>query len=87
MKKLYKKPEIVFEDFTLSTSIAGDCDKIVGNPTKGACGVPGSDGVNLFSASVTGPAGCMEDWESSFGDSYDGFCYYNPSDDKLLFNS
>lgn len=88
MKRTYSKPEIMFESFTLSTNIAGDCERIVGIPSKGTCGVPGSDGENLFSATVTGPQGCAFDWESKFGDNYDGFCYHNPSDvDKNLFNS
>lgn len=84
MKREYKKPEIMFESFVLSTNIAGDCEKIVGNPAKDACGIMGSDGETLFGGNY---GGCGFDWESSFGDEYDGFCYHNPSDTNNLFNS
>lgn len=84
MKKTYTKPQVTFEGFSLSTNIAGGCERLVNNPTMGTCGIPGSDGVSLFSATV---GGCDFDWESAFGDNYDGFCYHNPSDTNNLFNS
>lgn len=84
MKKVYSKPEIEFESFVLCTNIAGDCDKIVGNPTKGSCGVPGSSGEMLFSTTVSG---CGLDWAGLNGDDYDGFCYHMPTEDNALFNS
>lgn len=86
MKKTYTKPEIVFESFSLSTNIAGDCESIVDNPTKGTCGVLGNEpGVdNLFSASVVGFDGCQM-WSDT--DAYDGFCYHVPDDNHELFNS
>ena len=88
MKKRYEKPQIVFEDFTLSTNIAGNCEMIVDNPVKGSCGIPGSmPGANLFSAGVVGDDGCRIDWAGLMGDNYDGFCYHVPTDSKNLFNS
>lgn len=86
MKREYRKPIVVFEDFLLSTNIAGDCEKIVDNPTKGSCGVLGSvPGIdNLFSKTVTGVDGCQI-WNDV--DDYDGYCYHVPSDSKNLFNS
>ena len=84
MKKKYFKPRVMFEYFNLSTNIAGDCERIVGNPAKGTCGIPGSDGSNLFSASVQG---CDFDWASLKGDEYDGFCYHVPTEEYTLFNS
>ena len=86
MKKLYSKPEIMFESFTLSTNIAGDCERVVGNPAKGTCGILGSEpGVdNLFSATVTGTSGCQI-WNNA--DDYDGYCYHTSVDTKNLFNS
>lgn len=84
MKKAYSKPMIVFEDFSLTTSIAGDCERIVGNPSKGTCGIPGSDGETLFSETISG---CEFDWYSQFGDEYNGFCYHVPTESYTLFNS
>lgn len=84
MKKTYVKPQILFENFSLDTNIAGDCESIVGNPAKDTCGVPGSDGSSLFSTSVSG---CDFDWDGLAGDNYDGFCYHAPTDENNLFNS
>ena len=47
MKKEYSKPIVVFENFTLSTNIAGTCESIVGNPSKGTCAVLGTGGILL----------------------------------------
>ena len=80
MKKQYSKPEIMFESFTLSVNIAGDCEKIVGNPAKMQCGINGSGGEVLF----------IDQSICSFlvdNDDYNGFCYHNPSDSANLFNS
>lgn len=85
MRKVYVKPEIEFEDFSLSTNIAGGCNKIVGNPSKESCGIIGSDNVTILFGSNYG--GCNFDWESLYGDNYDGYCYHNPSDSTDLFNS
>lgn len=86
MKREYTKPIVVFEDFTLSTNIAGDCDRIVGNPSKGTCGILGSvPGVdNLFSSSVTESLDGCQIWNDT--DVYDGYCYHVPQNDDL-FNS
>lgn len=37
MKKVYEKPEIVFESFSLSTSIAGDCEVKTHTPAAMEC--------------------------------------------------
>lgn len=84
MKKAYVKPMIMFENFSLTTNIASGCEKIVGNPSKDTCGISGSDGETLF-GEIYG--GCDFDWESLYGDNYDGFCYHNPTDTNNLFNS
>ncbi len=78
MKKVYSKPEIMFEDFSLSTNIAScdvstnfaknQCGFLVGGignifVTKDICDVPMTDGA------------------------WDGICYHVPTDDKELFAS
>ncbi len=88
MKKVYTKPEIIFENFSMSTNIAGDCEKIVGSPSKDSCGVGGSAPfTNLFSnIDLTSATACHIPGDKNYED-YDGFCYYNPSDNYELFNS
>lgn len=87
MKKVYTAPQILFESFTMSTNIAGNCESIVGNPTQGTCAVIGTGGVNIFDSSVgTACTDTPEDW--GFGDDmYDGFCYHVPVEATTLFNS
>lgn len=85
MKKIYSKPDIIFEAFSLSTSIASGCDSIVGSPSKDACGITSADGTILFSTSVSA---CNFKWDELYGvDDYNGFCYHNPTDSNNLFNS
>ena len=52
MKKKYMKPEIMFEDFSLNTSIAANCEGIVDNATKGTCAVIGTGDIYMFSGPV-----------------------------------
>ena len=85
MKKIYTKPDIMFEDFTLNTSIAAGCEKIIDGKLGGACGMPWNmGGINTF-VFTEGVHGCkVEVIDGSIGD---GFCYHNPSDSNNLFNS
>ena len=86
MKKKYVKPQIYIETFALDTSIAGTCESIVGNPTKGACAVIGTGNVKIFDGSISD---CKYTPEGMGGakDQWDGFCYHVPLDNKDLFNS
>lgn len=84
MKKIYLKPEIMFESFTLSENIAGNCELKTNLPSSDAgCGYPTRGGVvfveQIISACDTPP--------NNGGDVHDGFCYHNPSDGSNLFNS
>ena len=86
MKSIYISPEIVYEDFSLSTNIAGNCESIVGNPTQGTCAVQGTGGVAVFDGTVSA---CVFT-PGSFGqpeDKWDGFCYHVPIESQSLFNS
>ena len=87
MKKNYQKPEILFEDFSLSSSIAAGCERIVGNPSKGTCALQGTGGINVFTSSMDE---VCDYTPGSFGqpeDEYDGFCYHVPTEYNNLFNS
>lgn len=81
MKKNYTKPEIMFESFTLSTNIAGDCDHDTSLQTDGVCGIDfGGDIIFLI-----GITGCLDQYETDDGTS--GICYHNPTETTKLFNS
>ena len=88
MKKKYTKPYVMFEDFSLNTSIAGTCESIVNNSAKGSCAVIGTGGIAMFDEEVlnnaceftpTGMGGAADQW--------DGFCYHVPTEYNNLFNS
>lgn len=81
MKKAYSKPEIAFEDFTLSTAIAGDCGTTTNTPSAQQCGVDMGGSV-VFTTGVTGCQTQIED-----GGMGDGLCYHVPSAGSALFNS
>lgn len=82
MKKLYIKPEIMFESFSLSTNIAGDCEEKTNNPTNGTCGMDFS-GFKVFMHDMNG----CSDIKVNDGESFNGLCYDTPTADNNLFNS
>ena len=79
MKKAYSKPEIMFEDFSLSVNVAVGCEIRNSNPSEGVCGWESRNGM-IF---VEGVTGC----KYKQPDGYDSICYHNPSNDNDLFNS
>ena len=87
MKKIYSKPEIIFEDFTLSENIAGNCKIKTHTPSQGTCAFTYEDefggAVALFTQKVVA-CGTDDLFEE---DGTDGFCYHVPSDTSNLFNS
>ena len=86
MKKVYQAPEILFENFALSDSIAGNCESLVGNPSKGSCALLGTGGIALFSDLVKDCVFTPEDYGGT-SDEWDGFCYHVPTEKNNLFNS
>ncbi|MBO5070134.1 MAG: hypothetical protein J6C37_07210 [Roseburia sp.] len=85
MRKKYKKPEIMFESFSLNTNIAGDCEVKTWTPNQGKCAYTYEDEflgeVNLFIDDVYACTTKDADGE------YDGFCYHVPIESNTLFNS
>ena len=80
-KRLYNKPEIVFEDFSLSTNIA-TCETKTNVPNNTECGyVPEGTTIPIF---VNGITGCTKKVDD---DGYNGFCYHAPTEANNLFNS
>lgn len=78
-KKVYKKPELYYESFTLSSSIAAGCEGIA-TFGEGMCGIYVPElNFTLFtlemSCQVTTPA------------NDDTFCYHAPTDSNNVFSS
>ena len=82
MRKQYSKPEIMFEDFSLSESIAAGCNVIVPQPGSNECGWP-MEGTNKVMFLV-GMNGCTRQVDDNINN---GFCYHVPLEGSLLFNS
>ena len=83
MKKVYSKPEILFESFAMSTNIAAGC--YYTNVTHGrdeyGCGYK----LDRYNKVIfTSGMGCTTTEDD--GD-YNGICYHVPSEESNLFNS
>lgn len=85
MKKAYTKPFVMFHDFSLTTSIAGDCEEKTNLPSNNSCGMDFSGAV-VFMQGMEGCTDIKVDNVGGDGD-FNGICYHVPSGDKNLFNS
>lgn len=80
MKKTYSKPEILFEDFSLSTSITAGCRFITKLATEGVCGYKGERSNQVvFTSDVVGCEYTEQDGDT--------LCYHVPNADNDIFNS
>ena len=82
MKKIYSKPGIVYEDFSLCTHVAKTCDVELGTLNQGECGGYNLGSMNIFMHG--GQAGCEYEIED---DVSNGICYHVPINGLRLFNS
>ena len=82
MKKSYSQPDIVFESFSLCSSIAAGCGVKVGVMNNGDCGLPYGNRV-VFLENVNGCIWKIQDGSKEFN----GLCYHVPIDALSLFNS
>ena len=81
MKKAYSKPEILFEDFSVSSSIATGCSFISNN--------------NVYDCKVTMPFGedgsitvfAKGSCEFGYPDDYDNICYHVPIGNVNIYTS
>ncbi len=83
MKRTYTKPELMFEDFSLSINIAAGCEVWAthGDSQQG-CGYDlGED----FGHTVIFLNNGVCDY--AVNDGYNGICYHNPSAINNVFNS
>ncbi len=81
MKKAYSKPEIMFEDFSLSVNVAAGCEEKIHNSAAGTCAYVGSGGIIVFTDTMTACVFTPSDGQ------WDGFCYHVPTEGNNLFNS
>ena len=87
MKKVYTRPEIFFESFVASSSIAGDCERVFTLAKQDICAIPdayGTPGMGIFNMNV--------EWSEcgvngTGTETYDGLCYHVPTEALNLFNS
>lgn len=81
MKKYYSKPDIVFESFSLSTSIAAGCEEKPYNNTDN-CGVLFGR-KTIFLEDMTGCASKIPNEDPS----YNKLCYHVPYENYNVFYS
>lgn len=89
MKKAYMKPEILFEDFSLSQSIAAGCEEKTNTPSQEQCGFEFGPYVVFLD---TPDSKCTGDGrvDNMGGDGeWNGICYHVFANDgeRNLFNS
>ena len=81
LKKKYSPPDIAFESFSLSASVAACA--VGTNFAEGECGYQFAPGIILFMSGVGACLVPIQDGSPVF----DGLCYHNPTDMNALFNS
>ena len=79
MKKAYSKPEIVFEDFSLSTNIAAGCE-VFPEDNAQDCGVR----IGKFYYFVEGVTGCINEVANGV---HNEICYDIPNENNTVFMS
>lgn len=79
MKLAYEAPEIIYEDFSLSTSIAAGCEFKTQLQAEGVCGYM-MEGDVVFAADISG---C----KYTPAEDEDTICYHNPSDLRNIYTS
>ena len=84
MKKVYEKPDIMFESFTMSTNIAAGCRYTNVTHSSGELGCGYNDERAGNKVVFTSEMLCTTTEDD--GD-YHGICYHTPTDTRSLFTS
>lgn len=79
MKLAYEAPEIIYEDFSLSASIAAGCEFKTQLQAEDVCGYM-MEGDVVFAADISG---C----KYTPAEDEDTICYHNPSDLRNIYTS
>ena len=85
MKKVYRKPEVLFENFSLSIGIAVNCEEINKNPSVDQCSWTPDEQWDFGGIFGVDYQGACEVTPSNSG--YDTLCYHVPSENYNLFTS
>jgi hypothetical protein len=83
MKKTYEKPDIMYEDFSMSTNIAAGCE-VKARFAAGTCGVKWGEGLYFLFTDAT--FACTKKVVDGSGD-LNGLCYHNPTANNNVFIS
>lgn len=86
MKKVYSKPEIMFEDFALTTNVASGCEAKTNLPSKNLCGIDMS-GFYVFFSGMEGCKNAQIVKDENGDGEWNGICYHVFSSDQNLFAS
>ena len=89
MKKVYTKPLVVVEDFSLCTTIAS-CSIKTKTPSEYNCAYEvktGFGSFNVFTSALPDVCTVSEATDGSDDGVYNGICYHAPMSDSSLFNS
>ena len=85
VKKSYNKPEIYFESFSLSTSIASGCEVPFTLAARNVCGIPDANGLNMNVFDPGAGGTCVI--SGTGNEEYNGLCYHIPTETNNLFKS
>lgn len=80
MKREYTRPDIYFDSFSMTSSIANTCE-VQATYAENICGVRMTESVTLFVSGITDCTFEVQDGE------YDTLCYHVPADNYNVFNS
>lgn len=86
MKKQYKKPLVLFDNFSLSTNIAAGCEYST-NFAMDQCGYQFSYGMDIFTDANSGCNYKVNPDENFIVEGNNGICYHNPSSMNNLYSS
>lgn len=86
MKKKYEKPQIIIENFSLSTAIAGSCEVKSDMQNAGQCAFDFS-GLKVFLDSMGSVCTDVKVKDMGGDGDFNGMCYHVPNDENNLFNS
>ena len=89
MKREYTKPDILFEGFSLSTSIAGNCETKTDTEAREQCGLPSTGLGIIFTTALTNVCTfrVVDDGTFIIPGTNDKVCYHVPISTQNLFNS
>lgn len=89
MKRVYSKPQIYFESFSLSQNIAAGCEVKTNTPAQGQCGVNYGPFVVFLDSVGSQCTGDGRVQDVGGDGEYGGICYHVFSNDgeNNLFNS